>query len=243
MLSVSRVVTQAASILADAGGTHWPQAQLVMFANDGVSMLAAALPHEFAEPLTITLTPGAEQQIPAGYSDIAEIIGTVDSSGNVQTYDWMEEESRAPARLLGAYTCAGGGGVSILPRFKIVGSGRGVFTVTPAPTAATDVRVMAIAEPPLIDVTNFTTVLVPLGTEFEPILTDYVVMRAYEVDAESDVANDRAAYHRNKVYVAINAQYAAASRMRTRWVLGMEGDDEADKPIAMRNEGGVIRGM
>ncbi len=219
------------------GGVHWPVADLVEFAAEGIREIAAVLPHEFVEIIDMPLTASATQQLPPGYVDIARIIGRVDPATGELDVDSVERiRSDAATRLRGKFQCSGTGTVTHPARFDLVEHGRGEFIIKPTPSGGEILRIAAIAEPLAIDTTNYTTPLAKPGDAYEPILTHWILARAYEVDAESDVANDRASYFRNRFYTEINAAYAAASRMRSGYVLGQTGDDDAHISPARFNE-------
>ena len=234
-----RSIDAAAEVLADTAHVHWPLAQLVTFAAEGIRELAAVLPHEFSDIVDVPLAPQTDQVVPTGYTDIVEIIGERDlTTGEIALYDTERELTDASKLINGRYQCLGQGPYAPKLRYRVVESARGRFVVHPVPTGPVTVAAVLIAEPPAYTVSDYnSTVAIPRPSDaMEPILTHWIVARAYEVDAESDVANDRAAYFRTRFYTEVNAAYSAASRMRSGYVLGQVGIPDGHVSPARFNE-------
>lgn len=240
---VQDVFDQVQLTLCDGEGVHWTQEELIGYFNEALAEIAGLRPDEFVKRVTLTLQPGSSQKLPRPYIDIVSIEATLDENGDEIDRPIAATTSSAGDRLGGKYRCAPDGigarygGVA---GYSITSSARGYFTVTPAVPEGEKVRVSAMVHvpPPRFTEEHLDDCNCVLPTIYDAQIVDWMLKRAYEKDIESQWARDRAAYYGAQFSIGMNADYRAASRLRSGYMLGQKGTGV--ETTGWRNE---IRGV
>ena len=210
-LTVDYVIRRAAEILNDfnehAQHVRWSKAVLAGHLNEALQELSVHRPDVYAEGYDMKLAPGTLQKVPEGYRQVLAVEHNVNADGTAGARVSRSDDNfaRLPTRR---------GTETNTPTTGYVVSGFGtnpiddtVFSVTPAVPANTTaiVRVLLVREPIRHQINNLAA---PLGIpdRYEAQVMDWMLMRCYESDIESQHASAAATRHRTHFYAALNAK-------------------------------------
>jgi hypothetical protein len=246
------LVARVRLTLCDPDAKHWADAELMSYLNEAVCEIAGLRPDEFVKQQNIPLVAGACQQVPAGCRDVVSVEATlVDGAKSAEVP--TKTTSTSGSRLGARYSCAapatiGPDGAVTDPcdayraaGFSITKSAHGYFTVSPpVPAECADagitVAALVYCEPEKLELGETPECVMPCS--YEAQIIDYMLMRAFEKDGESQYATQRASYYRRSFFTGLGEDYRAASRLRSGYMLGETGDGNAQ--TGWRNE---IRGI
>jgi hypothetical protein len=232
--SAAELLARASAVLADdhqVVGRTWPQDELVGHLNEGLCALKALRPDEFADVVQMNLEPGAMQRLPPQYAAFIGLVSNTMSDEAGQTSEASaitESDLRFVAALrkkpcLGRDLCEEGAApyaVISYTRDPIVET---VFTVSPPVPVGSrpQVSVRVVLKPK-----RFTTATLGdcLGVDcdFEAPLLDWVLMRAYSKETESQYAIAQVDRYRKAWYDAFNASYLQDSRFTGGYWTGQD---------------------
>lgn len=247
--SARDLIDRARKTLCDPEKKHWLDDELMCYLNEGLCELAGLRPDQFVESRDITLVPGACQVVPDGCIDMVDVQANV--KDGVKTEDpVLNATTTAGERLGDKFSCATADEPDcvagetdacasyLVSGYKITSSMHGQFTVEPPVPAGCDaivISALVYCEPSKFELDP------PAGADecklptlYNAQLVDFILMRAYEKDVESQFAVSRASYHRTAFYTGVTADYRAASRLRSGYILGEEGS--GSRNTGWRNE-------
>lgn len=245
---VTDLLSRASSILADdavGADRTWPRGELLSHLNEAMSELRKLRPDIFTRVETLTLSPGALQRLPDGLGAFVGLLGnvTVDETGFVAQGAPIAESDmhfgaalrRKPCLASPASSLEGASGDD--RTYTIVSYVRDpqletIFTVHPPVPIGLAPRVQAkvVARAPHYTSADLDACLGVEG-EHQASLLDWILMRAYAKETESQYAGAQVERYRKAWYDAVNAGYLQDSR----WNSGLWAGQDQKRPSADPN--------
>lgn len=238
----AEVIMRASRMLKDQEPGHafvtWTESDLMSHLNEGLCTVFNFHPMMFVENVELELAAGSSQKLPSGYGELISIDsnlapGACPGSGkpvNMSQFDMVKG-------LRGKKTCV----TAECTPYEVAGyrkAGTGVagfFVEPPVPCGpAVTVEATVTKRPERIEMCDRMKAL-DLPCELETPLLDWILYRAYEVDAESQYYAQMARRHQAAFYDWVNGTYLVDSRVNSGYVLGQRGSGE--ERTGWRNEG------
>lgn len=204
--SIRGLVQRAQTILQDANGTRWDEAELLGWFNDGRRELSVYRPTEFARRTAVVLEAGTLQRLPVGAFLLLRVAANLRSTspriaGRVVT--------QVERRILDAMH-PGWEDTEVFPEAAEVrhycydDNEPLAFSVFPANDGTGQVELLACFEPG-----TATSVDTATGVRdvFNNALLDYMLYRAFDKDSDHPGNAERSAKH----YAAFTAAIGASS--------------------------------
>lgn len=194
-IAAKSVIQRAATLLTDKAGDHWPTKDLVVFFNEGQRVIATVRPDTTAATIPHTLVAGERQVIPATAQAFIEVTRNTGSrkravtQADVDDIDAVEPVWRNRPQ-----------GAEVIHFMHDLAEPR-VFDVYPPVKVGTQVQLRCSMYP--IDISTnlaedatFDAVTgdMSLADQFAEPLLDYVLYRAFDVDAQFGNKNLSAAH-------------------------------------------------
>jgi len=186
-LIASAVTTRIATLLQDAGSVRWPLAELYLWISDAQREIASYKPDALAKTAMMTLVAGTRQSLP---EDGTVLIDVVRTGGG-------RAPRRVERRLLDAQTPnwhTAATSAEVLHYMFDPAIQKTYYVYPPQPASGQGTLEIVYAAAP-VDVTSAGQSLV-LDDTWLPMITNYVMYRAYSKDAEHAAnANLAVAYY------------------------------------------------
>ncbi|MFV0512496.1 MAG: DUF6682 family protein [Jhaorihella sp.] len=226
--TVRALLDQVATTLCDPEGVHWTEEELLGYFNEALCEIAGLRPDAFVKRVSLKLKPGAQQKLPSCYVDLVKVNGNLDQSGVVTDQEATKTVSTAGDRLGAKFKCANEVAETFdgISGYKVTAASHGYFTVDPPVPEGTKAYLdaMVYVAPPSFELEDLDDPKCVLPCIYDAQIVDWILKRAYEKDTESQWAVSRASYHFQAFRIGMNADYRAASRLRSGYILGQTGD-------------------
>lgn len=207
----SGLIKEAARDLNDLepGYSHirWTENDLLEYANDAFSQIAAIRPDLFVKTHEITLSPGTFQTLPPDCTKLFSLDGAVSSDGTLQKTKPSVADNDIGRWFANAPVCtptfgsASGGSLASgynVASFDIDKNDPRTFTVSPPVPATPPVKVrVRCVELPAMGSLNSS---LPLDGRFHNAVLEWIRYRALLVDDESASSFARAQFHMQHFY-------------------------------------------
>ena len=218
--------------------TRWPIAELLGYLNESLSGVCIYRPDAFIfrDSIPIDATNGGSLQVlPAGN----RLLKSIDSNGATSNcpYAPIYECDLNLARTFYKAPCLPTGGPS---NYRVLAYGYDakdphafyVFPPVPAGNSST-VNGVLIQEPPVYDLTNYTTLPINIDPNYYIPMKFWMQARAYEVDTESASSQTESDKYYKKFYEYFGVQYKQGSGYNKGQFLGQGGDNQMSKQRAL----------
>lgn len=189
-MQASAILDRAGHALLDTGHTRWTEAELLLYLSDAQRLVATHKPDAAVVSSTETLVEGAVQQLPAGAHELRDVLGATFVDRQIlDRFDpgWLRSTPRQ-------YTA----------HYMYDARERGVYYVYPPAEAGTQLTLRYVAEPSELSATTDELIV---SDALAPVLTDYVVFRAYVKDSDDTLNLQRAQAHLQMVNQALGTQF------------------------------------
>lgn len=202
--------------------TTWAEQELLGYLNEGLCQIFALRPDVFSSVKDITLQAGDIQDFSGEYSAILSINGVQPTDVNEETQNQstllthFRKKSCLNTNVSGAYTLRG---------FTVDPVVRSLITVNPAVPNGETVTVKAVVSqrPCKLDLAD--TLSAPC--EYESALCDWMLMRAYGVESETDPQSlELMRSYRQGFYDTFQVNYRQYQRFNSGYYGGREGDGD-----------------
>lgn len=229
--TVGAIVLDVSTSLNDQqpGFTYarWPQVELVRFLDDALVQVGIYRPDAFSITQTMTLVPGAKQQLPAGLSLLKSVDYNAGASPCADAP--IVECDLNILRTFFKKPCLPTGGAQNYRVRTYAYDARNpqVFYVSPpVPSWATpQVSFTAIQNAPIYTTADLATV-VGIDQKYTNALKSWMLMKAYEVDTESSTSTAHMGYHQKHFYQMLGVNYKQESLFNSGYYLGQKGDKD-----------------
>ena len=223
------IITKVSRMLADQEDkcefTTWTEEDLVDYLNDGLCQILATRPDAFASVENITLTAGDCQKLGDEYYALLGINGAQavsDGETTQNTQEIMQHFRRkmcAPTTAAGAYAGVNQFTVNIATKVD--------FTIDPpVPSGQTaEVKATVARRPDEVTKGNLDESIC-LGHEYNALLCDWMLHRAFSVETEGAGNREWANFHYRKFYDTFNVNYLQGQRFGSGFYLGREGEGD-----------------
>lgn len=203
-LSVATVLTDTRRLLNDTAGDRWTLAMLLGWITECYIELASKLPETCAVRYSTSYAAGAVQSAPAGTLRIHRILGIDNGSGVISRV-----LTQASADTLFAEDPAWMAATTGTPdHWARVAGDDSKYYLYPAPTGTGSVLMERVETPPTLSAGNES--ISSLDVVHQPIVVDYVLYRAFAVDAD------------NNANAELSASYYAAYQAKLNELLTAE---------------------
>lgn len=227
MVTAHDIICRARIVLNDEKAVRYTDERLLKFVNEAVDEVFAARPSEAVECITVSLRPGAKQSVPDGYQFVEAVgLGGQEGEGSVGVGNELDETM---AKRFGKAPCKApqSAGDTFTPSaVKSVEYDLTGFVVSPSVPVGVSASLEVAAVKTVRDTLNITDEI-PLGHDFHASITDYVLMRAYSIAAESAYHQAQQQFYCNKFYRRLGVGYDGISRVRSGFNFGADGTGNA----------------
>jgi len=231
VITVGQLVLEVSTQLNDQepGFTYarWTQAELITFLNDALVQVGTYRPDAFDTTLTITLIPGFQQQLPAGYSLLKSVDYNVGATPCANAP--IVECDLSVLRTFFKKPCLPTGGAENyrIRTYAYDARNPRIFYVSPeVPSWATpQVSITAVKDAPVYAIGNLNT-QIDLDQKYKNALIAWMLMRAYSVDTESPTSTRHMESNRNHFYQMLGVNYKQESLFNSGYYLGQKGDKD-----------------
>ena len=182
-ITVSSILSRAATLLLDETGVRWPSTELLLWAQDGLNEMALIKPTLFTELRALSLTAGAVQSVPNGVRHIHRIIANTNGPV-VRIIDRRLLDAQQPNWPTAV--------ADITVKYVMIEDfDEKHFYCSPPNTGAGSIQAICTVEPAQIAAGGTIAIDAPYAN---PILS-YVLYRAFQKDADtSDTAKAQSYY-------------------------------------------------
>lgn len=227
--TASGIVQKVSSLLSDQceGDAYetWSKQDLTSYLNDAMCQILALRPDAFACVEEIKLVAGTRQTLDSQYHSIVSIEEADDgsTSGTSETTSDVLKHYRKKSCVTGL-SSDGSYSPSSFRKNDVV---KNTFYVSPAVPEGADATIVAtVIKNPGKACVDDTTPL-SISCEYEAQLTDWMMMRALSVEAESSQTSlTLAREYRQAFYLTFNTNYRQQQRIGSGYYLGKEGDGD-----------------
>lgn len=189
------VVDRAKTILQETGaeGVRWTNAELVDWANEFYCHAANLVPSEFAEVREMNCVAGTKQDAPADMVQVIDVIRNLDGSMMPLT---ATAKDVLDSTIRGWHGHAGSIEQEV---FVLDERYPRNFYVYPPASVGSKIEIAGAVIPVAHVLSDFTgeAALVKCSDRITPAMTDYILFRAHNKDAEHAGNAARSDYHRN----------------------------------------------
>lgn len=215
---------------------RWSIDMLMGYLNDALRQIAIRRPDEMVAEVSIPLVPGERQTLPSQYRSIIDIMSTRDDScgqgARMTRGEWDAFAAfNMPACTPGAYPAVSASGVGRyhgrdwfynpnMPRTFYVWPPVPITTSGPAVTAS------VVIAPPEYTTGQFGTQLPDPWLKYASAVIAWMKHRAYSVDSESVLSQNKAAAYMGEFREALGISQASDSRHKSGWNQGQLGNGD-----------------
>lgn len=231
MPTITAVIQQVSRDLNDQENGYeyerWTQAMLLDYLNDSLRQIAIRRPDEMTSEVSLPLVAGTRQTVPANYRSIIDILSAQDDScgtgagmvrGDMET--WMA--FNVPSACTPPGTPYRGRDWFYNPNFPRV-----YFVWPPVPTTGSNtVTASVVIQPPEYAINQLATALVDPWLKYASAVIAWMKHRAYSVDSESILSQQKAAAYMNEFREALGISQVSDSRHKSGWNMGQRGDGD-----------------
>lgn len=184
-LTAQSIIRRAVETLQDTTSVRWPVNELVRYLNDGQREVVLYRPDSMVTNVTVTLTSGAKQSLPANGSKLIDVIRN--TSGNKRSVR-MTDRHILDSQTPNWYNLTGA--TEILHYMYDPRDPKVFYVYPPAASSGASIDLVYSAYPTDItepaDGSIYTAVTgnISLPDIYANLLTDYILYRAYTKDAE-----------------------------------------------------------
>jgi len=239
----SDLLARASAILSDnsvGADRTWPQGELLQHLNEALMELHKLRPDIFTQVVAMELRPGAAQVVPPGYSSFVGLLSniTVDETGfETASAPIVESDGHFAAALERKPCLSAPRGSAAAAPYTIASYSRDAevstsFVVSPpVPVGqAPQVRAKLVAWPPVFSPSTLGECL-GVAAAYQASLLDWVLMRSYAKETDSQYAVAQVERYRKAWYDALNVAYLQDSR----WNSGLWAGVDRKRPEADPN--------
>lgn len=198
MSTVDEVVQRAAEVLNDPNHDRWTYSNMVEWVNQAISAICRLRPSAHIEKVDIPLIEGAIQALDPSYSGFVR---------GLYTKVGGSTPGKTPIKgELGAITLIDANWMSAASNDEIdevmydPETPHTFFVYPPQPAATTNTLYAEVGTIPPLSIPADT---IPIPSMFDTAIVDYVLWRAYSMDAEHASQDGRAAVHYNTFKAAV----------------------------------------
>lgn len=206
---------------------RWTQAMLLDYLNDSLRQISIRRPDEMTVEASLPLVAGDRQTLPAQYRSIIDILSAQDDScGSGARMVRGEWEVWAAFNVPNTCTLPG---TPYRGRdwFYNPNHPRVYFVWPPVPTTGSNtVTASVVAAPPEYTLGQLATALVDPWLKYASAIIAWIKHRAYMVDSESILSQQKAAAAMAEFREALGISQAADSRHKSGWNMGQRGDGD-----------------
>ena len=260
--TVADIIARVGGILNDreAGYEHiqWPVGELVGHINEALCELSAHRPDAFVEQVEMTLKPGRRQEAPKGYSAILSLDYNIPPNGSLDGPEAGGKISETSVEFAAAFSlgasCFSSSGPScgdpsphggtnssaVSEPAKITGYERNkldqsvVYVQPPVPRGKVVKVAATLQKLPCKHSADHLKAPLGLSCKYDSAVVDWVLMRCFEKDIESEFARQAAERHRTHFYQALGAKYTMESQFGSQFWEGRTPDGEPNPYHARR---------
>jgi len=221
--TVREIIDEAYVLLGDPERERWTVDQLVGFINEALCEILTYRPDEFTDVVELTLQPGRLQRLPREYR---QFVSLEHNAGD----DYPLQE--VPEDLLRAFSRK-----RCVPRrsacYRVTSWSRNAankktfYVDPPVPDGMNPVVVATVVLPPPVHHPDKLDECIGLDCAYRAQIVDWVMMRALEVDQESERQLAMSETYRRKFYTALGVDYVQESRFNSGNWLGRTSEGEA----------------
>jgi len=204
--------------------TAFTEEDLLSYYNDALCQILALRPDAFAEVTEIKLTEGECQKLSDEFHQLLNIIGAekAPDSDTVQSSDELMSHFRRKSCPSGAAS-----GPYAAKTFTVNAATKVDFIVDPpVPSGQTPVVKATVVRAPAMAETKDLDAPSCLGHEYNAILCDWMLHRAYSAETENAENRSWAEFHYQKFYNTFTTNYLQGQRFGSGFYLGREGDGD-----------------
>lgn len=201
MSTIDQVVQRAAELLHDSTHDRWTMANLVDWCNAGIQEALVFRPTAYTEKLAIPLVEGAVQTLPSEHFQFMRPLYTTKADST---------KGRTPALVdFVSLSMVDPSWMNGTPNEEVEqvapdpASAHTFYTYPPQPAATTATLEAIVATQPAYVTPSDDF---PLATVFEPAIVDFMLYRAYSMEAEFASEEGRAGMHYNAFKSAIRGR-------------------------------------
>lgn len=174
----SELVSRAQTVLNDAAGARWPEAELLKWISDGQRVIVLVRPDAYSINESLTLVDGTKQTLPSGGLRLLDVIRNLTSTGGPDRSVRMVDRETLDAQDYNWHVSSSTGKV-----INFVYDNRDPTHFYVYPKAAAGMKLEILYSKAPAEITTSSTALVVADVYAEPLF-NYVLFRAYSKDAE-----------------------------------------------------------
>ena len=185
VLTAQAITDKVAILVQDAAHTRYPATELLGWVNDGIALIAAAVPSSVVKYATLALTANAKQSIPSDGFRLFEVISNVRAGGTLAAITLVDR--RALTAMVP--TWINGTAAADVLHYTFDPYDPKTFFVYPPNNGTGSVYFAYSAVPAALTVLSQT---IPVDDGFVPALVDYTTARALAKEDESAAEDGKA---------------------------------------------------
>lgn len=174
----SDIISRANTVLNDANGTRWTEAELLKWISDGQRVIVLVRPDAYSINESLTLVAGTKQTLPSGGLRLLDVIRNLKSNGDPDRSVRMVDRETLDSQDYNWHVSASTGKVT---NFVFDNRDPTHFYVYPQATAGMKLEILYSKVP--AEITTSSTALAVADVYAEPLF-NYVLFRSYSKDAE-----------------------------------------------------------
>lgn len=202
MTKVSTIITNARTILQETSvdGTRWTKTELLAWLNEAYSFIVLQAPEANAITEPLTLVAGTKQQLPIGGAKLIDVYRNLD--GDQRSISVIERDV--------LNLCDRGWNNSaksiVQEHFVFDENNPKLFYVYPAALAGSSIEIAYGQVPVSHSIENIDTDDIEFDDRYAPVITDYVLFRAFMKDSDAAPNADRSNNHYRLVMTALGVK-------------------------------------
>jgi len=201
-VTVASVISKVQTILQDATGIRWPDAELLGWVNDGQREIVLYKPNAFVKNTAVKLTTGTKQTLPADGVQLIDVVRNMGVSGGTPGRAiriTMREILDSQVPNWHAATAD----VEVKHYMYTVLDPKTFYVYPPQPAVDQNYVELIYGAAPTDCVVGGT---ITLDDIYQTILLDYCLYRAYSKDTEFAADQNRATAHQNAYIAALTGK-------------------------------------
>lgn len=229
--TVQSIITEVSTQLNDQEPgflfARWTQAELIDYLNFGLIEVGNYKPDTFAASQEVTLVAGAIQVLPVG----STLLKSVDYNGSTAgcPFSPIVQCDMEMLRAFFKQPCLPTGGPTNyrVRTYAYDAKNPGIFYVSPPVPAGgtTTVVLTTVNEAPQYSIADL-PVIVAIDQKYITAVEYFMLMKAYEVDTESQTSASENAKYRQMFYNMMGVNYKQSSAYNSGRYLGQGGDNQ-----------------
>jgi len=256
--TIADMVHRAAAVLNDTeqGYEHvqWSKGDLVTYLNEALCELSAHRPDAFVEQVELSLVQGARQVVPSKYTALLSLDYNLPRGASLDDGIAGGKISPVSSDFAAVFSdensCFAGGsscGIPVThddhpPSYEVKSytmnklDDRVFYVKPPVPIGETASVVATVQKVPVRHSTSHMKKCLDVACKYESALLDWMLMRAWERDVESEFARQAAKAHREHFYGSIMAKYNQEAQFHSEYWRGRTPADDPNPYMARRDK-------